>query len=48
MPDALDAEIAELENDADEACRRCQGRLHGDCDSACRYWLPTAGELEDG
>jgi len=27
-------------------CERCQGRQHGDCDSACRYWFDTASATE--
>ena len=44
-----DAELTEMRAEAIAECRRCQGREHGDCDSACRYWpvLATTAEREE-
>ena len=33
-------------NEALAECARCQGRRHGDCDSACLYWFDTASHSE--
>lgn len=38
--------IDELRREAVEECDRCQGRVHGDCSSACRYWELTASQEE--
>ena len=35
-----------LVEEAEKECERCQGRAHGDCDSACQYWEITASESE--
>lgn len=43
------AEIDRMRRQAEEECARCQGREHGDCDPACRYWraMATRPELEE-
>ena len=38
--------IAKLRREALAECERCQGRVHGDCCQACRYWSLTATEAE--
>lgn len=39
-------DLAWLRRRAVQECLRCGGRLHNDCDSACRYFAVTASAAE--